>query len=174
MNVARDIGLEYIVLNKQVEDNRGVGAEYLPDIETYLREQLEAVPEHVEQLYENDSFVLYRVDDTAPPDREVLLFDTSWQDYLDAVFTRLDLSRCYDFQYISDYEGSPTSRRRCWRPTSEAPPSTSGRASTRASSSHRARRSSRSTPTSSPAATTCRRCSGCSSSSPTPSGTAPR
>lgn len=104
VNVARDIGLEYIVLNKQVEDNRGVGAEYLPDIETYLREQLEAVPEHVEQLYENDSFVLYRVDDTAPPNREVLLFDTSWQDYLDAVFTRLDLSRCYDFQYISDYE----------------------------------------------------------------------
>jgi hypothetical protein len=105
VNVARDIGLEYIVLNKQVEDNRGVGAEYLPDIETYLREQIEAVPEHVEQLYENDSFVLYRVDDTAPPNREVLLFDTSWQDYLDAVFTRLDLSRCYDFQYISDYDG---------------------------------------------------------------------
>ena len=104
VNVARDIGLEYIVFNKQVEDNRGVGAEYLPDIETYLREQLEAVPEHVEQLYENDSFVLYRLDDTAPPDREVLLFDTSWQDYLDAVFTRLDLSRCYDFQYISDFE----------------------------------------------------------------------
>ena len=105
VNVARDIGLEYIVLNKQVEDNRGVGAEYLPDIETYLREQIEAVPEHVSQLYENDSFVLYRLDDTAPPDREVLLFDTSWQDYLDAVFTRLDLSRCYDFQYISDYDG---------------------------------------------------------------------
>jgi hypothetical protein len=105
VNVARDIGLEYIVLNKQVEDNRGVGAEYLPDIETYLREQIEAVPEHVEQLYENDSFVLYRLDDTAPAGREVLLFDTSWQDYLDAVFTRLDLSRCYDFRYISDYDG---------------------------------------------------------------------
>jgi hypothetical protein len=105
VNVARDIGLEYIVLNKQVENNQGIGAEYLPDIETYLREQIEAVPEHVEQLYENDSFVLYRLDDTAPPDRDVLLFDTSWQDYLDAVFTRLDLSRCYDFQYISDYDG---------------------------------------------------------------------
>ena len=106
VNIARDIGLEYIVLNKQVENNRGVGAEYLPDIETYLREQLEAVPDHVTPLYENDSFVLYRVDDTAPADREILLFDTSWRDYLDAVFARLDLSRCYDFHYISDFERS--------------------------------------------------------------------
>ena len=106
VNVARDIGLEYIVLNKQVENNRGVGAEYLPDIESYLREGLEAVPEHVEQLYENESFVLYRLDDPAPDDRPVLLFDTSWNGYLDTVFARLDLSRCYDFRYISDYEGT--------------------------------------------------------------------
>ena len=104
VNVARDIGLEFIVLNKQIENNRGVGAEYLPDIETYLREQIEAVPDHVTALYENDSFVLYQVVDTAPPGREVLLFDTSWRDYLDTVFARLDLSRCYDFRYITGYE----------------------------------------------------------------------
>lgn len=105
VNIARDIGLEYVVLNKQVEDNRGVGAEYLPDIETYLREQLEAVPDHVETMYENDSFVLYRIVDTAPPDREVLLVDTSWRDYLDTVFARLDLTKCYDLEYISGFEG---------------------------------------------------------------------
>ncbi len=106
VNVARDIGLEYIVLNKQVQDNRGVGAEYLPDLESYLREGLEAVPDHLETLYENDSFVLYRLDEPAPRNRETLLFDTSWQGYLDAVFDRLDLSRCYDFQYISSFEGT--------------------------------------------------------------------
>ena len=106
VNIARDIGLEYIVLNKQVENNRGVGAEYLPDIETYLREGIEAVPEHVDQLYENDSFVLYRLDDPAPADRPVLLFDTSWKGFLDTVFQRLDLSRCYDFGYISDFAGT--------------------------------------------------------------------
>ena len=107
VNIARDIDLEYIVLNKQVENNRGVGAEYLPDLETYLRTQLDAVPDHVEQLYENDSFVLYRLREPPNPEREVLLFDTSWNEYLDTVFTRLDLSRCYDFQYISNYEGTP-------------------------------------------------------------------
>lgn len=106
VDIARDMGLEYIVLNKQVENNRGVGAEYLPDIETYLREGIEAVPEQVQQLYENDSFVLYRLDDPAPPGRPVLLFDTSWKGFLDTVFNRLNLSRCYDFRYISDFEGT--------------------------------------------------------------------
>lgn len=106
VNIARDMGLEYIVLNKQVENNRGVGAEYLPDIETYLREGIEAVPDQVQQLYENDGFVLYRLDDPAPPDRPVLLFDTSWKGFLDTVYDRLDLSRCYDFRYISDYAGT--------------------------------------------------------------------
>ena len=104
INVARDIGLDYIVLNKQIQNNRGVGAEYLPDIELYLREQIEAQPDYVQTLFENDSFVLYQVDTTTRPDRDVLLFDTSWSDYLDAIYARLELSRCYDFEYISDYE----------------------------------------------------------------------
>lgn len=106
VDIARDMGLEYIVLNKQIENNRGIGAEYLPDIESYLREGIEAVPDHVQQLYENDSFVLYRLDDPAPPDRPVLLFDTSWNGFLNTVFDRLDLSRCYDFAYISDFTGT--------------------------------------------------------------------
>lgn len=109
VDIARDMGLEYIVLNKQVENNRGVGAEYLPDIESYLREGIEAVPEQVERLYENPGFVLYRVDDPAPPDRPVLLFDTSWKGFLDSVFERLELSRCYDFRYISDFTGNEAS-----------------------------------------------------------------
>jgi hypothetical protein len=105
VNIARDLGLEYLVLNKRVENNRGVGAEYLPDIETYLREGIEAVPEQVQKVYENDGFVLYRLADPAPANRPVLLFNTSWKGFLDSVFDRLDLSRCYDLRYISDFEG---------------------------------------------------------------------
>ena len=107
INIARDIDLTYIVLNKQIEDNRGVGAEYLPDIETYLREQLEAQPEFVETIMENDSFVLYQLTDPREEEREILLFDTSWNSYLDAIFARLELSRCYDFRYVYNYE-TPT------------------------------------------------------------------
>lgn len=104
INIARDIGLDYVVLNKQVEDNRGVGAEYLPDLETYLRTQIEAQSGYVETVFENGSFVLYRLTDPAPDEREVLLFDTSWKGYLDGVYARLDLSACYDFQYLARYE----------------------------------------------------------------------
>jgi hypothetical protein len=106
LNIARDIGLDYIVLNKQIEDNRGVGAEYLPELETYLREQIESQPEYVETVFENNSFVLYRLADPAPAQREILLFDTSWKDYLDTVFARLNLSRCYDFHYLAGYDGA--------------------------------------------------------------------
>jgi hypothetical protein len=106
VDIARDMGLKYIVLNKQVQNNRGVGAEYLPSIEAYLREGIEAVPQQVEKLYENAGFVLYRLDDPAPPNRPVLLFDTSWKGFLNTVFNRLNLSRCYDFRYISDFTGN--------------------------------------------------------------------
>ncbi len=112
INVARDIELDYIVFNKQIQNNRGVGAEYLPDIELYLREQIEAKPDRVEVVHENESFVLYRVDTERRRHRDVLLFDTGWSDFLDAVFARLDLSRCYDLQYISTYEGPPEDGRR--------------------------------------------------------------
>ncbi len=106
LNIARDIGLDYIVLNKQIEDNRGVGAEYLPRLETYLREQIEAQPDYVDTVFENNSFVLYRLTDPPRSQRDVLLFDTSWKDYLDAVYARLNLSRCYDFQYLPRYDGA--------------------------------------------------------------------
>ena len=36
----------------------------------------------------------------------MLLFDTSWKGFLDTVFNRLNLSRCYDFRYISDFAGT--------------------------------------------------------------------
>lgn len=148
VNIARDMGLTYIVLNKQVENNRGVGAEYLPDIETYLRDGIEAVPEHVSRLYENDGFVLYRLDDPAPENRPVLLFDTSWKGFLDTVFNRLDLSRCYDFRYISDYTGTD-GRKPVELITDDArrPLWTSGRSTIRVASSPRPPTATRSTPT---------------------------
>ena len=106
VNVMRDIDLDYIVLNKQIQDNRGVGAEYLPGLEAYIREQLDALPKYVDPVFENESFVLYELTDPARPERDILLFDTSWKGFLDTVFARLDLSACYNFEYISSYRGS--------------------------------------------------------------------
>ena len=120
------------------------------------------------QVYENDSFVLYRLDDPAPPNRPVLLFDTSWKGFLDTVFNRLDLSRCYDFRYISDFAGAEggepveliTDNAReaaldIWsvdNPGNFFVPTPTGSAFNSDVS---------------PRPTTCRRCSGCTCSSPT-------
>ncbi len=102
VNVARDIDLRYMVVNKKLRDNRGVGAEYLPDVETFIgpaMERQEAMG-FVEQRFENDSYVLYELVDRAPDDRPTLLIDSSWSDYLALVWNRLELTRCYDLEYL--------------------------------------------------------------------------
>lgn len=54
----------------------------------------------VEQRFENDSYVLYELVDRAPEDRPTLLIDSSWSDYLALVWNRLELTRCYDLEYL--------------------------------------------------------------------------
>lgn len=102
INVARDIDLRYIVVNNRLRDNRGVGAEYLPDVETYIGPALERQEAmgFVEQRFANDSYVLYELVDRAPADRPTLMIDSSWSDYLALVWNRLELTRCYDLEYL--------------------------------------------------------------------------
>ncbi len=106
INPARDIGIRYLVVNNELRDNRGVGAEYLPDVESYAGPALERQVDNgfVELLFENDTYVLYELVDGPPEDRETLLIDSSWSEYLDLVFDRLALSRCYDFEYLPYYD----------------------------------------------------------------------
>ena len=106
VNPARDIGIRYLVVNKKLRDNKGVGAEYLPDVESYVGPALERQAEFgiVELRFENDTYALYELVDRAPEERQTLLIDSSWSEYLDLVFDRLDLSRCYDFEYLPYYE----------------------------------------------------------------------
>jgi hypothetical protein len=102
INVARDIDLRYMIVNKKLRDNRGVGAEYLPDVEEYIgpaMERQEAMG-FVENRFENDSFILYELVDPPEDDRQVLLVDSSWSDYLALLWNRLDLTRCYDLEYL--------------------------------------------------------------------------
>ncbi|MFV0373686.1 hypothetical protein [Microbacterium sp.] len=102
INQVRDIGIRYIVVNKRLRDNKGVGVEYLPDVESYTvpAMQRQVTLGHLRQAYENDTFVLYEMVDRAPADRPPLIIDTTWNGYLDLVWNRLDLTRCYDFQHL--------------------------------------------------------------------------
>ncbi|MEV8272369.1 hypothetical protein [Microbacterium sp. NPDC077184] len=102
INIARDIDLRYMIVNKKLRDNRGVGAEYLPDVETYIGPALQRQEAmgFVENRFENDTFILYELVDPPADDRPTLLIDTSWSEYLALLWNRLDLTRCYDLQYL--------------------------------------------------------------------------
>ena len=107
INGARDIGVRYIVVNRKIRDNGGVGAEYLPKIETYVEPALKRLSEDIALRFENSSYALYEITDQPRAERPTLLVDSSWQSYLNLVFSRRNLSRCYKFEYTPYYD--PTS-----------------------------------------------------------------
>jgi hypothetical protein len=106
----RDIGIRYLVVNKSLRDNKGVGAEYLPNVESYIAPAMERQEEmgFVERRFENHTFILYELTDRAPEERQTLLVDSSWTEYLALVWDRLELGRCYDFQYLHYYHAEET------------------------------------------------------------------
>jgi hypothetical protein len=106
INTARDIGIRYIVVNRKIHDNNGVGAEYLPKVETYVEPALKRLKDDVALRFENDSYALYEITDQAKPNRPTLLVDSSWQSYLNLVFNRRNLSRCYKFEYTPYYDAA--------------------------------------------------------------------
>ncbi len=112
VNEARNIGLRYIVVNRKLRDNRGVGAEYLPHVEDYTDPDIKQLPSYLKLRFQNKSYSLYELVDQPQPVRQTLLIDSSWSSYLKLVFTRLDLSRCYDFQYLPYYEPPPADKRK--------------------------------------------------------------
>lgn len=109
INPARDIGIRYIVINKKLHSNNGVGAEYLPNVESYIGPALVRQEKlgMVERRFENDSYVLYEITDRAPEHRRTLLVDSSWANYLKLVWNRLDLTSCYNLAYLPFYKGDP-------------------------------------------------------------------
>ncbi|SIR74472.1 hypothetical protein [Microbacterium sp. RURRCA19A] len=104
INVARDIQIKYIVVNRKIHSNNGVGAEYLPNVESYVEPGLQRLKGDVELRFENDSYALYEITDQPRANRETILVDSSWQTYLNLVFNRRNLSRCYTFEYTPYYD----------------------------------------------------------------------
>jgi len=106
INEARDIGIRYIVVNRKIRNNGGVGAEYLPNVESYVEPGLKRLSDDVALRFENSSYALYEITDQPNANRSTLLVDSSWQSYLNLVFHRRDLSRCYKFEYTPYYDAA--------------------------------------------------------------------
>jgi len=106
INEARDIGVRYIVVNRKIHNNGGVGAEYLPNVESYVEPGLRRLHDDIALRFENSSYALYEITDQPKANRPTLLVDSSWQNYLNLVFHRRNLSRCYKFEYTPYYDAA--------------------------------------------------------------------
>ncbi|KJC63834.1 hypothetical protein [Agreia bicolorata] len=104
INVARDINVKYIIVNRKIHSNNGVGAEYLPNVESYVEPGLARLKDDVTLRFQNSSYALYEITDQPKADRPTLLVDSSWQSYLDLVFSRRNLSRCYTFEFTPYFD----------------------------------------------------------------------
>lgn len=104
VNIARDLDLRYIVINRELIANTVGGAEYLREIEKVILPELDQLPQYLTRLYENESYVVYEFTDLAVAPRAPLFVDLSWGDFINALSRNIDLSRCYDLRYtvVSD------------------------------------------------------------------------
>ena len=69
--------------------------------------RLRRLHEDIALRFENSSYALYEITDQPKANRTTLLVDSSWQSYLNLVFHRRNLSRCYKFEYTPYFD--PTS-----------------------------------------------------------------
>ncbi len=110
LNIARDLNLRYIVINKELVANTAGGAEYLREIEKILLPEFDSLTDYLTKLYENESYAVYELHDPPDPERTPLFLDLPWGDFIKTLSGRLDLTRCYDLRHmvvsddLSEYE----------------------------------------------------------------------
>ncbi len=100
VNIARDLNIRYIVINRELIASTVGGAEYLRELERVIEPQLDRLPEYVRKIYENDSYAVYEFIDLPRAARRPLLIDTGWSWFIRLLSNRLDLTRYYDLRHL--------------------------------------------------------------------------
>lgn len=104
VNIARDVDVRYIVINRELIANTVGGAEYLREVEKVIIPALDRLPQYVTKIYENDSYILYEFTDLPKAERIPLLMDTDWTSFIKLLTRYPDLTRYYDLRHpvVSD------------------------------------------------------------------------
>ncbi|MFM8321194.1 MAG: hypothetical protein ACKOC5_09795 [Chloroflexota bacterium] len=104
INIARDLNLRYIVINKELRATTVGGQEYLREIERILVPEFDRRSAYVRKLLENESYVLYEFIDLPRAERVPLYIDTDWSTFVQILTANLDLTRYYDLRHsnVSD------------------------------------------------------------------------
>ncbi len=110
VNVARDLDIKYIVVNKELVANTIGGQEYLREVERIIIPELDRRSEYLTKHFENESYVLYEFTDLPKAERVPLYIDTDWNTFIQVVSRNLELTRYYDLRYpmvaddLADYD----------------------------------------------------------------------
>lgn len=108
VNIARDLDLRYIIVNKELKASSVGGQEYLRSFEKYLIPELDKESKYVTKIIENESYALYEFTDLPEADRIPLFLDTDWNTFVQILSRNLDLTRYYDLRHtnvVGDLEG---------------------------------------------------------------------
>ncbi|MBK6794430.1 MAG: hypothetical protein IPG80_18245 [Anaerolineales bacterium] len=99
INIARDLDLKYIVVNKELVANTVGGQEYLREVERILIPELDSRDGYVKKLMENESYVLYEFTDLPTAERVPLYLDVDWNSFIRILSSNLELTRYYDLRH---------------------------------------------------------------------------
>ncbi len=99
INIARDLNLRYIVVNKEMKASTVGGQEYLREVERILIPEFDLRSAYVRKLMENQSYVLYEFTDLPRAERVPLYIDTDWATFIKILTKNLELTRYYDLRY---------------------------------------------------------------------------
>ena len=99
VNIARDLNLRYIVVNKELVASTVGGQEYLREVERILIPELDSRSSYVKKLMENESYVLYEFTDLPAAERVPLYLDVDWNTFIRILSSNLELTRYYDLRH---------------------------------------------------------------------------
>ena len=99
VNIARDLNLRYIVVNKELVASTVGGQEYLREVERILIPELDSRSAYVKKLMENESYVLYEFTDLPTAERVPLYLDVDWNTFIRILSSNLELTRYYDLRH---------------------------------------------------------------------------
>ncbi len=104
INIARDLNIRYIVVNKEMKASTVGGQEYLREVERILIPEFDRRSAYVRKLMENQSYVLYEFTDLPKAARVPLYIDTDWASFIKILTKNLALTRYYNLQHsnVSD------------------------------------------------------------------------
>jgi hypothetical protein len=99
INIARDLNLRYIVVNKELVASTVGGQEYLREVERVLIPEFDRRTAYIRKVMENQSYALYEFTDLPTAQRVPLYIDTDWSTFIQILSRNLELTRYYDLRH---------------------------------------------------------------------------